>query len=139
MTGVQTCALPIYGQKFGDIERITLSVSLSSLWGCGGDLAEHRGGGHLPAGHTEDGVIDEDDGELFGAMGGVDDFGGSDCGEVAVALIGEDDFVGVGSFHTRCDCGRSAVGDLNHINVKIIISENRTADGCDADGPAVDA
>jgi len=43
----------------------------------------------LSAGHTEDGVIDEDDCKLFGAVGGVNNFGGSDCGQVAIALIGE--------------------------------------------------
>ena len=50
----------------------------------------HKGSGsHLSAGHTVDGVVDEDDGDVLTAVQRMDGFGRTDTCQVAVALIGE--------------------------------------------------
>jgi hypothetical protein len=101
-------------------------------------LADEGGGRHLAAGHPVDCVVDEEDCDLFTAVGGVDDFGGADGSEVAVALIGDDDFVGAGSL----DCGGrggAAVRHLDVANVEVIIGEHGAADGTDEDGAVLQA
>jgi len=93
---------------------------------------------HLAAGHAEYGVVDEDHRDLLGAMGGVDDLGRPDRRKVAVTLIGEDDAVRVGAFHTGGDGGGPAVRDLDHVHVEIIVREHGASDRRDANCPAAD-
>ena len=88
----------------------------------------------MSAGHAVNGVIDKDDSYALGAVSGVNYFCGSDRSEVAVALIGEDDFFRVRSFHS-CGDGRSAaVSDFDHIDIEVIVGEDRAAYGSDSDG-----
>ncbi len=56
----------------------------------GRHLVEEGGGRHLAAGHAVDAVVHEDHGDVLAAVGGVEPLGGADGGEIAVALIGED-------------------------------------------------
>ena len=64
----------------------------------------------------------------------MNDFGGADGGEVAVALIGDDDVVGTGALDAGGAGGSAAVGDLNVAGVEIVVGENGAADGADEDG-----
>ena len=54
--------------------------------------------------------------------------GGADGGQVAVALIGEDQGVGLGALDAGGDSGSAAVGGLKHIAIKIVIGEDGAAD-----------
>jgi len=126
------------GEHFADLEGAALECFFSACGGGGGDLVEDGSGGHLTACHTKDGVVDEDDGELFASMGGVDYFAGANAGQVSVALVGEDYFVGVGAFHSGGDGGRAAVGDFDHVDVDVVVCEYGAANGGDADSDLAD-
>ena len=102
-------------------------------------LTEQRGGRHLTARHAVDRVVDEDDGDVHAASRRVDDLRHTYGREVAVALIGEDDVVGIGELDARRDRGSSAVGRLLHVAVEVLVSEHGAADGRDADHSALEA
>src|SRR5699024_452918 len=57
--------------------------------------ADERGRGHLTAGHTVNGIVDEDYDDVLAAVAGVYRFRSTDGGQVAVALIGEHHLVGI--------------------------------------------
>ena len=82
-------------------KREALIRRAASPWrGCA-LLADKRGRRHLPASHAIDRIVDEEDGDLFPAIGGMDYLRRADCCEVAIALIGDDDLVGTGALHSR--------------------------------------
>ena len=79
-------------------------------------LTHQGGGGHLAAGHAVNGVVDKDEVHIFSPLcGGVDNLGGADGSQVAVALIGEYQSIGVCPLHAGGNCGSAAVGGLQHI------------------------
>ena len=103
------------------------------------DLPGQARGGHLTAGHTVDGIVDEDDGDILVSCGRVNRFGHTDGGKVAIALIGEDDAVGAAALDARGNGGGTAVGGLNHIAGEVVVRHNGTADGGHTDGLPLDA
>ena len=66
--------------------------------------------------------------DLLAAVGGVDDLGGADGGQVAVTLIGKDQRTGAGTLGTGCDCRSTAVGGFIHIAVEVVIRKDRASD-----------
>ena len=64
----------------------------------------------------------------------MDRFGGSDGGEVAVALIGEDHAVGHEALQGCCHGGSASVGGFDPVDVDIVVGEDGAADRGDADG-----
>ena len=62
------------------------------------------------------------------------DFRGADGGQVAVALVGEDDVVRIDPLAAGGDGGRAAVGRFHHIAVEVVIGKDSAADRRDADG-----
>jgi hypothetical protein len=102
--------------------------------GCGAFGAEQRGGRHLAAGHTVNRVIDEHHRDGFAAIGGMHDFGAADGGQVAIALIAQNNALGTAALHCR-GYGRGApVGYLDVAHVEIVVSEYRAAYRADEDG-----
>ena len=97
-------------------------------------MSEQRGRSHLSACHAVDRVVDEEDGDFFAAVGGVDDFGSADGGEVTVALVGDDDLVGTGALDPGCAGGGAAMGELHIANIEIVVGEDGAADRADEDG-----
>ena len=63
--------------------------------------------------------------------------GSTDSGEVAVALIGENDILGLCALDACCNSRGASVGSLDHITAEIIICHNGASDGRDADGLAL--
>ena len=105
----------------------------------GAALADQRGRRHLPAGHAIDRVVDEEDADFFSAIGGVDDFGRADRGQVSIALIGDHNLVGTSALQARRRCRRATVRDLHVAHVEIVVGEDRAADGADQDRPILQA
>ena len=64
----------------------------------------------------------------------MNNLGSSYSCEVAIALIGKDYFVGVGSFHPCCYSRCSAVCYLDHIDIKVVIGQYCATYRGDADG-----
>ena len=58
----------------------------------------------------------------------MDDFGGTDGGQVAVALISEDQRTGAGTLGTGGNCGSTAVGGFIHIAVEVVICKDGASD-----------
>ena len=77
------------------MERIADILSLTAEGSGGGLHANQRGRSHLAAGHAVGRVVDEDDGEVLAAVGSVNGLGNADGSQVAVALIGVDNLVGI--------------------------------------------
>ena len=100
----------------------------------GAALADERGGGHLAASHAVDRVVDEENGDLFSAIGGMDDLGRADRGEVAISLIGDHNLVRAGALQSGSGSGSAAMRHLHVAHVKIVVSENGTADRTHQDG-----
>ena len=73
------------GGYIGHFQRITVQVYVTSVRTGRGFHAHKGSGGHLSAGHTVDGVIDEDDGDVLTAVQRMDGFGRTDTCQVAVA------------------------------------------------------
>ena len=69
----------------------------------------------------------------------MDGLGGTDSGEVAVALIGEHIGVGVEALDGGGDCGSAAVGGLLEVDIEIVVGQNGTSDGADADDVVLNA
>ena len=66
-------------------------------------------------------------------------FAHTDGSKVAVALVGEYDFAGIGTFNAGCNSRSSAVCGFDHINGEVIISHNGTANRSDTNGSAFDS
>ncbi len=88
-------------------------------------LPDQGGGGHLSARHAVDSVVHEKDCDLLTAVGGMHDFSGANGREIAVSLIGNDDFVGMGSLDSGGRSGRAAVRGLDIAYVEIIVGKYR--------------
>ena len=72
-------------------------------------------------------------------MAGVDDLIGADGGEVAVALVGEHAGVRVDTLDAGGDSGGAAMRGLEHVAVEVIVSEDGTSNGGDADDVVLEA
>ena len=66
----------------------------------------------------------------------MDGLGGADGGQVAIALIGEDHIIGLGTLDAGGDGGSTPMGSLHHITVEVIVCHNGTAYRRNADGVA---
>lgn len=80
-------------------------------------------------GHTIDGIVDEDDGDVFAAVQGVDGFGSTDTSQVAVSLVSEHQAVRPKALDGSGKCGRTSVGGFLPVDVYIIIDEHGTSHG----------
>jgi hypothetical protein len=89
----------------------------------------------LTSGHPVNCVVDEDDGYIFSSVGGVNDFGHADGGQVAVTLIGEDDAVRKNPLQPRGYSRRSSMRRFDHVDIKILVNKNGATYSRDADGP----
>ena len=113
--------------------RVTVENRVTTVLTSCGILTKQSCRSHLTACHTEDTVVDENNGNVFVAGSGVDSFGSADAGKVAVTLVREDDFVRVNPFDT-CSNGRSpTVSSFRHIAVEVVIRKNRAAYRSDTD------
>ena len=113
-------------QQVADGERVTVEVDASAV-GCGGGfLSEQSGRSHLTAGHAVDGIVDENNGDVLATIGGMNGFASAYGSQVAVALVGKHQFVGLqaldGCSHGRC----ASVSSFRHIDVDIVISKHGT-------------
>ena len=71
-------------------------------------------------------------------MGGVNDLGGTDGGQIAVALIGEHQSVlAHGALDAGGHCGSAAMSGLVHVAVEVVIGKHGTADGGYTDDLAI--
>ena len=93
----------------------------------------------MPAGHAVDAVVDEEDGDILATIRGMNDLGGANSSEVAVALIGDDNLVRVRPLHGRGHGGCATVRGLHVAGVEIVVGEHRAADRADEDGVILDA
>ena len=103
-------------------------------------LPHERGRRHLAAGHPVDGVVDEDDADAAcPSWAALDDLGEADRGEVAVALVADDDGLGVRELVPERHRRRPAVGGLGVADVEVVVEEDAAADRRDGDRPVLDA
>ena len=82
---------------------------------------------HLSASHAIDCVVHEKDSDLLASVGGMYDLRRADSRQVAVSLIGDDDFAGAGSFDCRGRSRRAAVRDLHVAYIKIVVGKHRAS------------
>ncbi len=64
--------------------------------------------------------------------------GHADAGEVTVALVGEDDVVGVDALGAGGDCGGTSMRCLDHVAAEELVGHDGTAHGADTDGLPLD-
>ena len=64
----------------------------------------------------------------------MDDLAHADRGQVAVALVGEDDPVGQDALDTGRHGGGASVRGFDEIGVEIVVGKHRAANGRDANG-----
>ncbi len=121
------------GDELGHPERLAHRRGAAVRAG-GGALADQRGRRELPAGHAIDGVVHEDDRDRQAHLGDGDGLGEADRGEVAVALVGDDDGLGVGQLVAQRDRGGAAVGGLGVADIEIIKGKHGAAHRADEDG-----
>jgi hypothetical protein len=90
--------------------------------------------GHLAPSHAVDGIIDENDGNVLASAGSVNNLGHPDRSQVAVALIGEDNAVGVHPLDARGHSWGTAVGGFGEVKIQVVIGKHGTADRRHANG-----
>jgi len=83
--------------------------------------------GHLPAGHAVNGVVDEDDRDVFSPVGCVKTLRDANSGEVSVSLVGKDDTVREDPFDPGSRGRTAAVLCFDHVDVEIVIGQNGAA------------
>ena len=71
--------------------------------------------------------------KVLAAAGGMDDLGDANRGQIAVALVGEDERVGPDPPDSRRDGGRSPVRRLDEVESQVVVGEDGAADRRDAD------
>ena len=74
------------------------------------------------------------DADPLAAGRGVDDLGRPDRGQVAVALVGEDEGVRADPAHAGRDRRRAAVRRLDEVDRQVVVREDAAADRRDPDG-----
>ena len=116
------------------VHGIAVLLGIAAVGGGGGLHAHQGGGGHLAAGHAVDAVVDEDDGDVLPAVGGGNRLGQADGGEVAVALVGEDQAVRIGALHAGGYGAGAAVGRGGVVVGDIVHVQAAAADAQDAGG-----
>src|SRR5215470_12200042 len=92
-------------------------------------LADQSGRRHLPAGHSVNRVVDEEDCNFLATIGGVNDLGCSDGGQIAVSLVGDDNLVGASALQACGSSRRASVRNLHVAHIEIVISEDGAAYG----------
>ena len=111
-------------QHLGHVQRKTFVDRAASPRRSCAALADKRGRRHLAAGHAVDGVIDEEYGNLFAAIGGVHDFSGADGSQIAVALVRQHDLVRTGSLQPRGGGRSASVSHLHVAHIEVVISKH---------------
>ena len=129
----------IGGKHFTNFYREARGGNVSAVGRGLSDLSGERGGSHLTACHAVDGIVDENDGDVFVSCSGMDCFSHTDGRQVTVTLVGEDDVVGVGTLQTGRNGRCAAVSRFHHIAGEIVISHNGTAYRGNAYGLSLDA
>ena len=133
LTGNVTCTLQ-RGGDFRELQGITVQGCLPAVRARGSFHPHERRGGHLSACHAIDGIVDEDDGDMFSPVQGMDAFSCTDARQVAITLIGEDQTVGPQAFDGAGHGRSTPVGGFYPIHVYVIIGKNGTADRRDGYG-----
>ena len=64
----------------------------------------------------------------------MDNLGGTDGGQVAVALVGEHGLIGMGALDAGGNGGSAAMGGLHHVTGEVFVGKHGAAHGTDADG-----
>ena len=118
-------------EQLADVQRIAFVRGVAAEGRGRALLAERRGGRHLPAGHAVDAVVDEDHGDGLAAIGGVDDLGGADGGQVAIALVADHDAVRAAALDRGGDGRGAPVRHLDVADVEVVVGEDRAADRAD--------
>ena len=118
-------------QQFADVHRVAFGDGTAAVGSGCALLADQRGGRGLSAGHAVDGVVDEDDGDVFAAIGGVQNLRGADGRQIAVALVADDDALGPAALDGSGYRGSAAVRGLHIADVEVIVGKDRAADGTD--------
>ena len=95
--------------------------------------------GHLPAGHSIHGVVHKEHGDALAPVRRVDDLSGADGGEVAVALVREDDLVRVAAAHAGGNGWSAPVRRLAAIEVPVEVRVHGAADRRDGEDAVADA
>ena len=92
--------------------------------GAGRGLHAHKGSrSHLSAGHTVDGVVDENNGYILAAVQRMDCFGGTDTGQIAVALVGKYQTVRPQALDSGGKCGSTSVSGFLPIDIYIVVDK----------------
>ena len=122
------------GQKLGDTQGIAVEVDAAAIRSGGGLHANEGGRSHLTTGHAVNTIVDEHHGDVLAAVGSMDGLSGADSSQVAVALIGEDEAVGVETLDGGGNCWSTAMGSLLKVDIKIIVGKHGTSDRGYTDG-----
>ncbi len=102
-------------------------------------LADQRGGRHLSARHAVDRVIDEEHGDVFTAIGGVNNLRRADRRQISIALIADDDAAGVCPLDAGCDRRGASVRRLHVAGIEVVVAEHRAPDRRHQHGPVLQA
>ncbi len=121
-------------QQLAHMQRVTLGVRIAPLRSGRGLLAQQSCRSGLASGHAVDGVVDEDHGDVFTAVGGVQNFRRPNGGKIAVPLITDHNARGTAALHRRSHGRRAPVRGLHVPHVEVVIGEGSAADGPDHDG-----
>src|SRR5438270_212174 len=122
------------GDEIADDDGIAVVVGVPALQAGLGALADHAGGGHVPAGLAEDAVVQQYARDVLASGRGVEHLLEALVDHVAVALHGEHGAVGSHALDPGGDRRGPAVEGLDDVHIESLGEGRVAADAHDGDG-----
>ena len=94
---------------------------------------QQSGRGHLSSRHTINGIVDEDNCNIFTAVECMDRFSSTDTSQVTISLVSEYQSVRPQSFYGRGQSWSTSVCCFLAVNIQIVIHKYGTSYRADAD------
>lgn len=127
------------GQQFTHAEGVALVLNRSSQGRRGGFLSNEGRWRHLRAGHAVNGVVHKNDGDVFTAIGRLQNIVSANGSQISIALVAQHDGMRKRPFYSGGGGRSPTVRHLYVAAIEIVVSEHRAAHRTDEYGALANA
>src|SRR5690606_14921714 len=93
-----------------------------------------RGRRHLSACHPVYAIVYKNHKDVFTAVTGMQNFSGTNGGQIPIALIGKDKLIGVKPYNAGCNSRSPSMSSFLPVDVDVVICKYCTTHRCHANG-----